>query len=144
MATGNNPSQGHKAENTLGRTANQAKDKAQGLMDKAQDTASNLGDQARHAATAVKDRTDDTIASVGQKMTSLADNITSSAPREGVIGNAASTVADNLRSGGRYLQQHGLEDMGQDITKLVRQHPMQSLLLGFGVGCLMGMALSRR
>jgi len=144
MATGNNPSQGNKAENTLGRVANQAKDKTQNLADKAQDAASNLGDQARHAATAVKDRTDDTIASVGQKMTSLADNIRANAPNEGILGNAASSVADNLRSGGRYLQQHGLEDMGQDITKLVRQHPMQSLLLGFGVGCLMGMALSRR
>jgi len=144
MAMGNHPSQGTKAENTLGRAANETKEKAKNLADKAQDAAANIGDQARTAATAVKDRADDTIATVGQKMTSLADNIRANAPNEGFIGTAASSVADNLRSGGRYLQQHGLEDMGQDISRLVRQHPMQSLLLGFGIGCLMGMALSRR
>ena len=41
-------------------------------------------------------------------------------------------------------EEHGLEDMGKDATALIRQHPIPSVLIGFGVGCLLGMALSRR
>jgi ElaB/YqjD/DUF883 family membrane-anchored ribosome-binding protein len=164
---GNNPSHGtQNIENTLGRAANEVKDKAQNLADKARDTAgnladkardtaanlgdkardaaANLGDKARDTATALKDKTDSTITTVGQKMTALADDIRTKGPHDGMLGNAASSVADNLGAGGRYLQQHGLDDMGRDVTNMVRQYPLQSLLVGFGIGCLMGMSLSRR
>jgi hypothetical protein len=53
-------------------------------------------------------------------------------------------VAENLRTGGRYLQQHDLQDIGDDLTQLVRRNPFPALLVAFGVGCLMGMTLSRR
>jgi len=144
MAVSNNPSHGTKPEGTLGRAATETKEKVQTLADKAQDAAANVGDKAKGAATAVKQQADETFATVGHKMTSLADNIRANAPSEGVLGNAATSVADNLRSGGRYLEQHGLESMGRDLTNVVRQNPMQSLLIGFGIGCLLGMSLGRR
>jgi len=152
MAVGNNPSHGtQKFENsTIGRAANEAKDKVQNVAEKARDAASNLGDKARDAAsqlgdkardtaTALKDRAEDAMSTVTDKVSSLADNL-----REGPIGDYASTVADNLKAGGRYLQEHDLQDMGRDVTKLVRQYPIQALLVGFGIGCLMGMTFSRR
>jgi ElaB/YqjD/DUF883 family membrane-anchored ribosome-binding protein len=145
MATGNNPSLGaQKAEKMVSQTANEAKDKAQHLMDKARDTASNIGDKARDTATALKDKADTTIATVGQKMTALGDTLHAKAPQEGVLGSAASSVADNLRAGGRYLQDHRLDDMGRDLTNLIRQNPIPALLVGFGVGCLLGMSMRRR
>lgn len=167
MAVSNNPSQGTpKHENTASRAFGEAKDKAQdladkartaagnvadkardtasNLMDKARDTASNVADKARDLATHLPERTDDAISAVGQKMTSLADTIREGGPREGVLGTAAGTVADNLRTGGKYLQEHGLEDMGEDMTKVVRRYPFQSLMIAFGVGCLLGMSFSRR
>jgi len=33
--------------------------------------------------------------------------------------------------------------MGRDVTQLVRQHPLPSLLLSFGIGCMLGMTLRR-
>jgi ElaB/YqjD/DUF883 family membrane-anchored ribosome-binding protein len=156
MAVSNNPSQGTpKHESTASRAFGEAKDKAQdladkakdtasNLMDKARDTASNVADKARDLATHLPERTDDAISAVGQKMTSLADTIREGGPREGVLGTAAGTVADNLRTSGKYLQEHGLEDMGEDMTKVVRRYPFQSLMIAFGVGCLLGMSFSRR
>jgi len=132
-----------KVENTMGRAANEAKDKAQDLADKARQTASNVADKSRESATAVKDRADDALSTVGQKMSHLAGTIRENAPREGMLSNAASSVAQNLQSGGRYLQEHGLDDMGQDVTHLVRQYPLQSLLMSFGIGCLLGMTFRR-
>lgn len=133
----------HKVENTLNRAGNEIKDKAQDLTDKARQTASNVADKARDTASNVKDHADDALTTVGQKMTHLAGTIRENAPREGMLGNAASTVAQNLHTGGRYLQENGVDDMGQDVTKMVRQYPVQSLLMSFGIGCLLGMTFRR-
>jgi len=132
-----------RTEGTTGRTAGEAKEKVQDLADRARTTAGNVADKAREAATGVKERTDDALSTVGQKMTSLASSLRESAPREGMMHTAAETGAEYLQAGGRYLQEHGLGDMGTDLTRLVRQYPMQSLLMSFGIGCLLGMTFRR-
>jgi len=132
-----------KARTTASHMADKAQDTASHLGDKARDTASHLGDKARDAAANVGNRAEDALSNVGQRMTSLADQLRENAPREGMVGTAASTVADNLRAGGRYLQEHDFSDMGQDMTRVVRNYPLQSLMVAFGVGCLMGMTWKR-
>ena len=77
-------------------------------------------------------------------MDALGGTVRKVAPRDGVIGSAATTVADNLQAGGRYLEGHGLQDMGKDLTSMLRHYPVQSVLVGFGLGCLLGMTLRRR
>src|SRR5262249_47843384 len=72
------------------------------------------------AATAV-DKTNEALHTVGEKMASMADTIRQKAPHEGAVGSAACTLADNLQAGGRYLQQHGLQDMAEDVTSLIRR-----------------------
>jgi ElaB/YqjD/DUF883 family membrane-anchored ribosome-binding protein len=54
----------------------------------------------------------------------------------------SATVADNLKAGGDYLKEHGLSEMADDMTTLVKRYPVQSLLVGFGFGLLIGMTLS--
>jgi ElaB/YqjD/DUF883 family membrane-anchored ribosome-binding protein len=130
-----------------GRAASEAKDAvketATNLADKAREAASNLGARAKDVASSAAERTDDTLASVGQGMSSLAGTLRQSAPREGMMGSAAGAVADRLEASGRYLQEHGLEDMGEDLRSFVRQYPLGSVLAVFGLGFLMGSALRR-
>jgi len=121
-----------------------AQDTAQTLGQKAQETASNVATKASDLASQAADRADDAISSVGSGMSSLAGQLRQNAPREGTLGSAASTVAGTLEQGGRYLQDHGVRDMADDATNLIRRYPVQSLLVGFGVGLLLGMAFSRR
>ncbi|OAI50198.1 hypothetical protein AYO44_05875 [Planctomycetaceae bacterium SCGC AG-212-F19] len=114
-------------------------DVASNVSHKAQDWASNVADKAQETATAAVDKTNDGIAAVGHQMNALGGTVRRAAPQDGVIASAATTVADNLQAGGRYLEGHGLGDMGKDLTAVVRHYPIQSMLVGFGIGCLVGM-----
>lgn len=110
---------------------------------KAQDWAANVANQAQETAAAALDQTNDGIAAVGLQMNALGGTVRKAAPPDGVIGSAATTVADKLQAGGRFLETHGLQDMNKDLSAVVRRYPIQSLLVGFGLGCLLGRALKR-
>jgi hypothetical protein len=116
---------------------------AAGAAQQAQDAASNVAERARDMASSAADRAGDAISSVGQRMSSVAGSLRQSAPREGALGSAASAVADRLDQGGRYLQEHDLGDMTNDLAGVIRRNPLPSLLVAFGFGFLIGMA-SRR
>jgi ElaB/YqjD/DUF883 family membrane-anchored ribosome-binding protein len=60
-----------------------------------------------------------------------------------VVGSAAGAVADGLESSGRYLQEHGVGDITDDLAGVIRRNPLPSLCVAFGVGFLVGM-VSRR
>jgi ElaB/YqjD/DUF883 family membrane-anchored ribosome-binding protein len=163
MAVGNNPqnikNKLEEAGNTAGKVASdlgqQAKDaasrvghhvsEAAGMAgQQAKDAASRLGHQASDVAGMAKDRANDAIANVGQGMQSLAGTVRHTLPRQGAIGTAAETVAGSLQSGGRYLQEHDLDDMTGEVIGLVKRYPVQSVLIGLGTGWLLGMVFSRR
>jgi ElaB/YqjD/DUF883 family membrane-anchored ribosome-binding protein len=77
-------------------------------------------------------------------MSSLASQMRQNMPQEGMFGQASSAVADRLRQGGEYLQDHGVGDIAGDLGSAVRRYPLPALCIGFGVGFLLGMALTRR
>jgi uncharacterized protein YjbJ (UPF0337 family) len=75
--------------------------------------------------------------SVGETMGSLASVIRDNAPHEGTIGSAATAVAGGLESASAYLQEKGYENIATDITAVIRRYPVQSLLVGVGLGYLL-------
>ena len=121
-----------------------ASDTASSMGQKAQEAARNVGQHVQEAASRTVDKADQAIAGVGQKMSSAADSLRQSAPRAGMMGSAAETVAGNLDAGGRYLQEHGLEDMVEDFSSVIRRHPLTSLFLALGTGVMLGAVLRRR
>jgi len=118
--------------NKAQQVAGDVKDKAQQAADKAQD----LGQQA-------VDRADDATTTVGGKMTDAAQAIREHAPASGTIGNVADTAATTLERAGTYLQQQDLTDMRADLENIIRQHPIESLLVGLGVGYLLARSIRR-
>jgi vacuolar-type H+-ATPase subunit H len=136
-----------KAKEAASSTADKAKDMAHSVVDKAKGTASAIADKAQDAtrragdiAKNVGQKAEETVASVGGQMKSLAGTIREKAPHEGAVGSAACTVAGTLESGGEYLQEHNLHGMAQDMTSLIRRYPLQSLLVGIGIGFLISRA----
>lgn len=117
---------------------------AEEARNKAQETAQTLGHKAQEAGTALKHRSDEALGSVGQQMSNLAGTIREKAPQEGMLGSAACGVADTLQAGGRYLQEHDLQDVGREVTGLIRRYPLAAVGLCFGFGCLLGMTWNRR
>jgi hypothetical protein len=116
---------------------------AQDIGQRAQEAASNIGQRAQSVASSAQDKTDAALSTVGQKVSSLAGSLRSTTAQEGVVGHTANALADSLDSTGRYLQEHGLKDMGKDLAQIVKSHPIPSMLAIFGVGFLAGMAARR-
>ncbi len=108
------------------------KDKAQQVADKAQD----LGQQA-------VDRADATTSTMGEKMSDVAQTIREKAPMSGPMATAADTAANTLERAGTYLQQQDLADMRADLEDIIRRHPIESLLVGLGVGYLLARSMRR-
>jgi ElaB/YqjD/DUF883 family membrane-anchored ribosome-binding protein len=121
-----------------------AEDVAADVGHKAQDWAGNVADKAQETAAAVVHKTDDGIAAVGHQMNALGVKVRDTVSHNGAIGSAAKVVADELQAGGNYLEGHGIEAIGKDLTEVVRRHPIPSVLVGFGIGCLVGMLLFQK
>ena len=113
-------------------------------MERIKDVASSAAQQAqdylgqsREMASNLEHRAEEALSTVGQQMQSLAGNLRQRAPQEGMLGTAASAVASTLETGGNYLQQQHLNDMVDDVSEVIRRYPLQSVLVGIGVGfCL--------
>ena len=74
---------------------------------------------------------------IGEKMKSLANVIREKAPREGKIGTTVTKVAGGLESASDYLQEKKFDHLGEDFRGLVRRYPLQTLLVGLGLGFLL-------
>jgi len=103
--------------------------------------SSDVTEQAKRAAAYVGDKANRATEAVGAGMESLGGVIRQHEPASGMLHNAGEAVADKLEGSGRYLEQHGLQGIGEDVTNLIRRYPMPALLVGVGVGLLLaGMA----
>jgi ElaB/YqjD/DUF883 family membrane-anchored ribosome-binding protein len=132
-----------RVEETAANVGHRAQETATALGHRAQEAGSAVAQKASEFASTAQDRAEGALSSVGQGMTSLADQLRHNAP-EGTLGSAAGAVADRLQQSGRYLQEHGVGDMAGDMTNVVRRYPLPALCIGFGVGFLVGMVLTRR
>jgi hypothetical protein len=140
-----------------GDMGSQAQEAATSVMEKAKETASGVGERLRDAAGSVQDmarkagdaasnvghKAGETVSHVGGQMRNLAGTIRQSAPNEGVLGSAASTMAEGLEAGGRYLEEETLSTLGREATDLIRRYPLQAMLVGIGIGYLMARATRR-
>jgi F0F1-type ATP synthase assembly protein I len=119
------------------------KDLAANTADKAKDLAANTADQAKNLGKSAVNMADTATSRVGSGVESMADKLRGSAPREGIVHDAASKVADTLERGGRYLQEEGLSGMTDDLTNVIKRNPIPALLVGIGIGYLIAHALRR-
>lgn len=139
-----------RAHDTIDRTTSQAHSAVDSAADKAQQVAGDIKERAQQAADKAQDlgnqaaqRADAATTTVGEKMTDVAQTIRERAPASGPVADAADTAADTLQRAGSYLQQQDLTDMRVDLENLIRQHPIESLLIGLGVGYLLARSTRR-
>jgi ElaB/YqjD/DUF883 family membrane-anchored ribosome-binding protein len=128
-------------------------DKARDLGDKAANAVQNVTDQARDAASTARDKAseladtasdkaDAAMTSTGVQMKNLAQTVREKAP-EGTVGEYATQAANVLERGGQYLQEADVQTVRTDLETVIRQHPIESLLVGLGVGFLLARATRR-
>ena len=59
------------------------------------------------------------------------------------MAEAADTAADTLERAGAYLREQDLTSIRADLEGLIRRHPLESLLVGLGVGYLLARSMRR-
>jgi hypothetical protein len=62
---------------------------------------------------------------------------------QGAISTAATAVADGVESANSYLQEKNFAEMATDLTALIRRYPVQSLLVGVGLGYILARLTTR-
>lgn len=105
---------------------------------------SQISEKAQELGSDVVDKTDEALSSVGGKITNFAGSIRESASAQGTFATVAGSIADKLESSGHYLTTHGVSEMADGVTGIVRKYPVRSLWVGVGLGVLLGAALSRK
>lgn len=62
---------------------------------------------------------------------------------EGVISTATTAVEGGLESASSYLQEKKFAEIASDLTDLIRHYPVQSLLVGVGLGYVLARLTKR-
>jgi hypothetical protein len=132
------------AQEAIGQASDRAQEFAGRAADRAHEMAGRVGDRARDMARSAGQKAEDLTHRAGGAMESLGDTIRDKGPHEGTLGKVAGRVAQNLESGGHYLQDEGLSGMANDMTDLIRRNPIPALLIGIGIGFLIARATSSR
>ena len=93
--------------------------------------------KAQEIGASAATKANDVAAIAGEKMGSLANTIREKAPHGGAIATTAETIAGGLESTSSYLQEKKFDYLAKDLIALVRNYPVQSLLVGMGLGYLL-------
>jgi phage-related protein len=130
------------------------KEKIDGQAGRASAWTEKAGDQAKkvtqaaaekaHEATsgvvgAVKDKVQDVVTGASELAGKVKDTAQEWASS---VGDAAVGAKDKAVELTREAASK-VEDIGQDVTALVRRYPLQSMLVGFGVGFLVAQVMRR-
>jgi hypothetical protein len=130
-------------ENPTSKMPETAGGKTRQVIDKVKETAADVFDKAKGAASQLGHKAEDATHAVGDGMQSLAGTMRDRLPQSGPIGAATGTLESGLESAGKYLQQEGLQGMADDVTKLIRSHPLPAMLLGVGLGFILARITTR-
>jgi hypothetical protein len=76
----------------------------------------------------VTEKAQDAASSLTQRASDMASNVGRKAE------DAASAVADKWEAGREYLSEQGFKGVAEDVTSLIRRHPIPALLVAFGLG----------
>ena len=136
------------------QAGDKASDLAQSAVDKVKQTADDLRSKepgeilsdARAKAAEVGDaaagKVDSAMTATGEQFSTLAQTVREKAP-EGKAGEVATMAADALDRSGEYLQTADLQMVRSDLERVIRDHPIEALLVGAGIGYLVARATRR-
>jgi uncharacterized protein YjbJ (UPF0337 family) len=114
-----------------------------GIQQKVGNLAEDTKTKVQELNTRASEGLNEAKAAVGKKIGSLAETIRRNVPQEGSVGSTTHSVANSLSAAGSYLEEHTFEDFSKDMTSIIRRYPLQSLLVGVGIGYLMSRGSER-
>jgi ElaB/YqjD/DUF883 family membrane-anchored ribosome-binding protein len=110
-------------------------------VDKAKEAMHSVGDMATETATAVGKKADDMTAAAGHGIASFGETIAEKAPHDGLTGRASQAVATGIKESGKYIEDHKLSGMANDVEQVIKNHPIPTILVALGLGFCLGRAM---
>jgi hypothetical protein len=141
MANLTSPQTKEQVRSSVNEASEKAADLASQALDKARETASTVGQTLGSTASKVGHKAEDWTHAAGSGLKNFGETLQHQAPQEGVLGDASQAVAYGLRESGQYLEKEGIGGMLNDLTGLIRNHPIPAILVGLGVGYCLGRTL---
>lgn len=132
------------AKDKVTDVASQVSEKATQVKDKVTEAAAPVLDKVTEASGQAGERINDAMTSTGEQMTNLAQQVRERAPSSGQAGEVAAAAATALERSGDYLQRADLQTVRYDLEGMIRQHPIEALAIGVGLGFLLGRSMNRR
>jgi len=126
-----------KVKDAAGHLGQAASSAASAVTEKAKDVAGQVGHAVSGAAETVSQKAGDATHALGSGIRTLGDKVRDNGPNDGMMGKATESVASALEQSGKYLEDKGLAQMTEDITGLIKQHPIPAVLIGIGIGFLL-------
>jgi len=133
-----------KTREGFGMAAEKAREAVGVAADKARESMGAIRDSAGNFASSAVDRADEAVSGAGKKLEDWAEGVRSRTPNEGFLGQASEAVASSLESSGKYLEDHGVSGMVEDVTEMIKRNPIPALFIGIGIGFLLAKATSPR
>ena len=124
--------------------ANTAKPWNEKAGDQAKDAAHEAGAKAKEAASGMLETVKDKVHDVAAGASQLAGQAKDTAQEwASSVGDAAVHVKDKAQAAAGVAVDK-VRGAGQDVTDLIHRYPVQTVLVGIGVGFLLGQMLWRR
>lgn len=131
------------AGNAVRQATDTVKQVANDVRTKDAATLANDAKQATaDAGAAAAEKVDEAMSAAGQQMEGFANSVRENAP-SGKAGEVATSAADALERSGQYLQDADIDRVRTDLERVIREHPIETLLVGVGVGYMLARATRR-
>jgi len=126
-----------KEEDRLAANMGNANDKLKKAQDAGTQALDKTKDAVKVAGEALSETADAGVAAVGGGLKTLAGSIRDNGPHDGMLGEATTTIAKGLESGGKYLQKEGVSGMAEDVSEMIKRNPIPAVLVGVGIGFML-------
>jgi ElaB/YqjD/DUF883 family membrane-anchored ribosome-binding protein len=125
-----------RATEKAGEMKDRITEKASELKDRSAEKASELKDRSAQVGQNANERIDSLMTATGSQMSNLAHTVRERAP-EGQLGEVAHKAASMLERSGEHLKRSNPEMMRNDVERVIRDHPLEALAIGLGIGFLL-------
>ena len=117
------------------------KDVGNDAYGKAKDVVGSVGEMAANTATTAGERANDFTAAAGHQLRAAGDALAHKGPHDGFAGQASQAVAGTIQEAGRYIEDAKLSGMANDLGEVIKNHPIPTMLVCFGIGFCVGRAM---
>lgn len=107
------------------------------LRAKAEELATSVKDKASQLSTTVSDKANAAVTSMGEKMSDMGHALREKVP------TSLAPYAESIERAGQYLQRQDLGDLVDDVSGIIRRHPMPAMLTGVALGFLLARTAKR-